>query len=171
VVVSVVVSVGLTVLDLTMKQMRLSTNSKESEIAFHAANASLECARYLRIFQSDDMEAGTPVPMTCFGVSAGNVTPTSIVAGHAYLYSPSGFTWGTAPTQRCSLMKVLVIVSDSAATTTVSNMKTIMPGYPDNDKYCEPGGRCTVISALGYSSTCSNVGTMGTVEREVLLEL
>ena len=48
IVVSVVISIGLVVLDLTLKQLRLSTNSKDSETAFHATNAAMECARYWR---------------------------------------------------------------------------------------------------------------------------
>ncbi len=170
VVVSVIVSVGLTVLDLTIKQVRLSTNSKESEIAFHAANAAVECARYTRVLATTTMESGSNVSMSCFGAVAETVTPTTVIPG-AYMYSPTGFTWGLSGAQRCSLMKILVIVSSSDATTTVPNMKTLMPGYPNNTKDCEPGGLCTVISAQGYSNTCGNIGTAGTVQREVLLEL
>ena len=54
IVVSVVISIGLVVLDLTLKQLRLSTNSKDSETAFHAANAAMECARYWRNEKNDD---------------------------------------------------------------------------------------------------------------------
>lgn len=169
VVVSVVVSVGLTVLELTMKQVRLSTNSKESELAFHAANAGLECARYWRVAGTVDMEAGNPIAMNCFNQPE-NVTPDLIEAG-VFTYQTE-FTWGQSAASRCSKMKTLVIVSDVSATTTVSSMETLIPGYPyGGNKDCEPGGRCTVISVQGYSSACGNIGTIGTVEREVLLEL
>lgn len=66
IVVSVVVSIGLTVLDLSIKQVRLSTNAKESEIAFHAANAGMECARYWRRAASTTVERGGAITPNCF---------------------------------------------------------------------------------------------------------
>ncbi len=50
-------------------------------------------------------------------------------------------------------------------------MPVVIPGYPDLEKECEPGGRCTVIAARGYSRACAQVTQPGTVQREVLLEL
>ena len=78
-VVSVVVSVGLVILDVTIKQLRLSTNSTDSEIAFHAANAGMECARFWRREERDTIEGdefagppaiapgGTLSSIDCFG--------------------------------------------------------------------------------------------------------
>ena len=48
VVVSVIISIGVSVLDLSVKQVRLSTNAKESEAAFHAANAAAYAANGCR---------------------------------------------------------------------------------------------------------------------------
>lgn len=174
VVVSVVVSIGLSVLDLSLKQLRLSTNSKDSETAFHATNAGLECARYWRTIESVDMEAGVSISPSCFGVSLGTVsaTPVSVSgAGSASVYNMQT-TWGLTGSQRCSDMRTLVIVSDPTATTTVASMQTLVPGYPYGaTKECEPGARCTVISVRGYSRECGSITVSGTVQREVLLEL
>lgn len=170
IVVSVVVSIGLTVLDLTLKQLRLSTNSKDSESAFHAANAGLECARYWREIASSTMETGGNITPSCFGVSAGTVSAsTAGLPADAFLYNMQ-IDWTGTP--RCSQMSTLVIKSGLSATTTVNNMTTLMPGYPDgNTKECSPGARCTVVSIRGYSRGCSQVTVPGTVQREVLLEL
>jgi Tfp pilus assembly protein PilX len=68
-VVGVVISVGLSILDLSIKQVRLASNATESEKAFHAANAGIECARYWRRVLSMQIEDGmtlSPSP-TCFG--------------------------------------------------------------------------------------------------------
>lgn len=175
VVVSVVVSIGLSVLDLSLKQLRLSTNSKDSETAFHATNAGLECARYWRSAQSSTMEAGDPISPSCFSGSAmGTVNDSGATvsgAGDAFVYEMET-TWGPAGAQRCSQMTTLVIVSDPTATTTVTDMQDIVPGYPYGaTKDCEPGARCTVISSRGYSRICGSVNLSGTVQREVLLEL
>ena len=67
---------------------------------------------------------------------------------------------------------MLVINASAGATSTVNALGTIMPGYPYGaSKACEPGGRCTVLSARGYSKACSDIGLTGIVQREVLLEL
>jgi Tfp pilus assembly protein PilX len=171
IVVSVVVSIGLTVLDLTLKQVRLSTNSKESETAFHAANAGLECARYWRAEESDVMEAGGDINPACFGDTNLNPSVTTISGINAHVYELTA-DWGDIAAPRCSEMTLVVISSDLLATTTVSGMETRVPGYPYGDtKDCEPGGRCTVISVRGYSRGCNDTDVRGTVQREVLLEL
>lgn len=172
IVVSVVVSVGLTILELSLKQVRLSTNSRDSEIAFHAANAGLECARYWRVASENQFESGTPVAPSCFGNSFGTVNATTIPAsggGTAYMYEFSS-TWGTP--NRCSSMTILTINSNSTDTTVVSNMTSVIPGYlTAPTKECGPSGRCTIIAVKGYSRSCNDLNLAGTIEREVLLEL
>lgn len=180
IVVSVVVSIGLAVLDLTLKQLRLSTNSKDSETAFHAANAAMECARYWRNTSSSTFSAGDNLPIVgCFGIEIGSVTADSVGVnrfGQARKYSftnngVEGITWGKEKIQRCSQIDILVLNSVVGATTTVERMSDVIPGYPKSEKECEPDGRCTVIAARGYSRACNQVALPGTVQREVLLEL
>lgn len=179
IVVSVVISVGLTILELTLKQVRLSTNSKESEMAFHAANAGLECAQF---WQADDANSATPEMETggiispeCFGFSVGGISGTdastivgvSVSNATAYQYVFQ-VPWGT----RCSKINIIAINSVLSATGTVSGMETLIPGYAyGNTKECESGARCSVMSVQGYSRACSEIGSSGTVQREVLLEL
>lgn len=173
IVVSVVVSIGLTVLELSLKQIRLSTNSRDSETAFHATNAGLECARYWRIAASTTIEAGGNFTPQCFGVSAGSVSPTvvSISAGTSHLYE-FNVPWGDVTAPRCSRIGILTMNSPITATAQVSTMTTIFPGYPYGaTKTCNEGGRCTVISVRGYSRTCNDITQSGTIERQVLLEL
>lgn len=182
IVVSVVISIGLSVLDLTLKQVRLSTNSKDSEIVFHATNAGLECARYWLSRDSNgdgavDIESGTNISPTCFGVSSNpnpviKTLPAATGGGVANKYVMD-FTWGTA-LDRCSKVTILTLVSNSSATTTVNSMTTVIPGYPTvplNKKECGPGGRCSVLSIQGFNRACSNLNLPGTLQREVLLQL
>jgi len=180
IVVSVVVSIGLAVLDLTLKQLRLSTNSKDSETAFHAANAAMECARYWRNTSSSTFSVGGDLlRVECFGIEIGLVTANLVRVnsfGQAHKYSfmtgsVEGITWGRGSTQRCSQIDILVLNSDIDGTTTVEGMSGYIPGYPEPEKECEPDGRCTVIAARGYSRACNQVALPGTVQREVLLEL
>jgi Tfp pilus assembly protein PilX len=173
VVVTVVISIGVSVLDLSTKQIRLTTNAKDSEVAFHAANAGMECARYVRRDRAWDMERGNAIVPTCFGVSASSNTYTEISAGvtgdgevfkYDYSFSWSGDT-------RCSQITTLVASSTAlGAGLSISNMPTLIPGYPLSTKTCAAGERCAVISVRGYNRPCSAISNYGTVEREVLLQ-
>ena len=175
IVVGVVISIGLSVLDLTIKQVNLSTNAKESELAFHAANAGIECARYWRRASSSEMEIGDPISPVCFGVTPDTNTiddtaPAFIGEGETFLYTYE-FTWGgTEP--RCT--QINTVVSSSSALSigvTTTNMTALIPGYPDgNEKFCEAGARCSTISVRGYNRPCSTATGYGVVQREVLLQ-
>jgi hypothetical protein len=173
IVVGVVLSIGLAVLDLSIKQVELSTNAKQSEIAFHASNAGLECARYWRRVSEIEMRAGDPISPECFGVTVNNVSPRVIITDKkAYQYEYN-FTWGSGSDQRCTKINTLVMFVDVDETrVTVDDMQDppLFPGFPEETKSCEPGGRCTVISVKGYNRPCVNIGNYGTFEREVLLQ-
>ena len=172
IVVTVVISIGLSVLDLSIKQIRLSTNARDSEIAFHAANAGMECARFWRRSGSDEMETGQSFPISCF---SNTVTPTPVEVmntadGEVYRYDYA-LSWGEfAP--RCSQITTLVASSSVLGSgLVIPNMTTLVPGYPGgNTKTCEAGERCTVISVRGYNKACASVSQYGTVQREVLLQ-
>ena len=60
-VLSVVLSVTLAIVELTLQQLALSVDSRDSEVAFHAANAGLECARYTRRNASTTFEGGSGI--------------------------------------------------------------------------------------------------------------
>ncbi len=175
IVVGVVISIGLSVLDLTIKQVRLSTNAKESELAFHAANAGMECARYWRRASSSQMEVGDPISPECFNTSPDTNTidatvPTYVGDGESFLYSYE-FTWGGA-SPRCTQINTVVASSSAIGVgVTTTNMTALIPGYPNGtDKFCEPGARCSTISVRGYNRPCNTATGYGVVQREVLLQ-
>jgi type II secretory pathway pseudopilin PulG len=183
IVVGVVLSVGMGILDLSLKQVKLSTNAKESEIAFHAANAGMECARYWRRKEASKMEGGNATNLiSCFSAPPINVNPNiapSVIPsidplvndGDAFLYEYD-FTWG-ADSDRCTKVTTLVMVADPAGTDIkINNMLILFPTYPDSTgvSTCESGSRCTTISVRGYNKPCTNTSGYGTVEREVLIQ-
>ena len=174
IVVSVLLSIGLSVVELSIKQVQLSTNARDSEIAFHAANAGMECSRYLRRSQSDSMEIGADISPTCFSVSAGNTSPSTLLSnsdGEVFLYDYE-FTWGTTPFIRCTQVTTMVASSTlPGAGVTITNIPNSIPGYSNGtSRFCEAGTRCTIISVRGYNQPCTGVSSYGTVQREVLLE-
>jgi len=177
-VISVVITAVLSILDVTIKQVRLAASAKDSESAFHAANAGLECARFWRRVSATQMESPTTgsFNVRCFSNAARSTTrvavPATGGAGFANIYEYE-LPWGTSPDLRCSRVSTVVIVSDPTNSTTVTSadLKAEIPGYPGTaNKVCPPSGICTVISVRGYNRTCTSVGSPGTIEREVLLE-
>jgi len=195
IVVSVVVSIGLVLLDVTTKQLRLSSNSTDSELAFHAANAGMECARYIRrearaAIEGDEFATPLVNPGgsisgigSCFGTSVvatvGSVVVDNLNDGDAFLYQYE-FEWGTE-SDRCSEVDMVVAAADifntptipgNGVTITNTNMRAAIPGYPrGQDLVCPPGSFCTAISVKGYNRSCASKDSFGTVQREVLLEL
>lgn len=180
-VLSVIVAVTLAIVELSLKQLKLSVDSTDSEIAFHAANAGLECARYTRRKESDNFEAGTNVMFDCFGSSA-TVLKQATLGGIVTNPNPApvyrykrDIDWGTAPNQRCTSMDIISIVADSEITIggpLGQSLKIFITGYDEADtKTCKAGERCTIMSVIGYSSACNATSSPGVLKREILLEL
>ncbi|MEZ4195380.1 MAG: pilus assembly PilX N-terminal domain-containing protein [Candidatus Paceibacterota bacterium] len=177
IVVSVVITIGLTILDLTIKQLKLSTNSKDSENAFHATNAGIECARYWRLKEKDAFEAVPPDPdgvsIECFDANAVTTEVSEELSVGVYKHDFE-LTWGSG-SDRCSKVSMITFSSNTTdPATSLTNIQSYLPSYPNNTKTCDPGGRCTIISVQGYNKPCPGSGEefpIGTIQREVLLEL
>ncbi|MBY0538637.1 hypothetical protein K2P47_04555 [Patescibacteria group bacterium] len=180
-VLSVVVAVTLAIVELSLKQLKLSVDSTDSEIAFHAANAGLECARYVRRVRSSDFERGNNVSINCFGIT-NSVSPESSLGFATSGVGPNGavyryqhdIEWGTAPATRCTSMDIIVIVATSTVTiggSGAATLRTRINGYESDEKVCSAGESCTIMSVVGYSSACSAIANPGVLKREILLEL
>ena len=187
--IGVVLSVMLTIVELTLKQLSLSVDSTGSEIAFHTANAGLECARYSRRSDANAYET-TPFNTMRFPCFGKNTTPSvttvdpatnSVAAlapsntGTVRRYQAS-IDWGGA-TPRCSDINMVTMVMNINASGNgiigaagVNTLKNIFPNYGFDTKTCEPGGRCTIVAVTGYNSTCTNKDNPDTLRREILLE-
>jgi hypothetical protein len=182
IIVSVVISIGLSILDVTIKQVRLTTNSTDSEIAFHAANAGMECARYWRRDKKVEIEGDPAVPtasgqaisdITCFGETVDNYADTSLGgAGGELLHYSFEFDWGGGGS--CSEIDMVVALADysgAGMTVTSATMRGLVPGYPSGEVFdCPASSVCTVVSTKGYNRSCAQKSSYGTVQREVLLE-
>ena len=180
IIIGVVQAIALTVLSLSIKQVNLSADTRDSESAFHAANAGLECIRYWRRAESETYTTGGNQQISCFDesvppsvrqtwtVSNENVSGNGVV--HLYEYEIS---WGTTDTPRCSIMRFFLMnAAIDGSGVTLSNIQdpALIPGAPINEKLCEPGGRCTLFSSQGFSRSCENIDQLGTIQREIFLE-
>ncbi len=184
IVISVVLSVTMASLNLSIKQVRLSTDTRDSEVAFQAANAGLECIRFWSRQAADAFEQGDGVEIQCFG--SGSSSPETVDRieegddGSAFLYEYQ-LSWGDSGFgERCSQMRFVVMNADIEGDgLSISNavMRDSLPGYPvlDEPTQCETGGRCTIFSSQGYSTSCPPSGIdgafpLGTIQREILVE-
>jgi hypothetical protein len=187
-VVSVVIPVTLVILEVTTKQVRLAGNARDSEVAFHAASAGLECAQRLRreVGVAIRLEETTS-PATIPGVSCFGAAPTDFVyqpfqnqPAHGHVnHFVTQFTWGVAPQQRCTRIDMIVMVSEVTQNTVVNDddIRQLIQTYPlrqTTQTTCPQGGVCTIISSRGYNRACpanfSDILPSGSTQREVLLE-
>jgi len=180
IVVSVVITITLSIIDVTIKQTRLTGSASDSEVAFHAANAGIECAQYERRVKAAEMEGGAEnITFACFGLVASatingesiDVSPSPGSAAYHYAYE---VTWGTGAQQKCTQIDTVVIVAGTETTTVAGDeLLTIMPRYPNSERSCSSGGVCTIIASRGYNRSCPSGNASfspGTIQREVLLE-
>ncbi len=176
-VVAVVVSITVSVIELSVKQLNLSVTAKDSEVAFHAANAGMECARYVRRMATVLIEDGNTnsFDFDCFNqrqtLERQNHGLTKS-GGDGELYRYRGqASWATG--DRCSVIDFVTMIVPETETSDmqVSGLHALYPGYPSGDiKRCSPSSVCTVAEVVGYNKSCSNITSIGTVRREILLE-
>ncbi len=180
-VIGVIVAVTLAIVELSLKQLELSVDSRDSEVAFHAANAGMECAQRARRISSSTIEAGNDFTVECFETSAvaGSRDDVHIRSGasngevHRHV---ALLDWDSGTEARCSEINMISIMADTGAIVIGSNsdnadsLQRLIPNYPAHSKSCAAGARCTIASVSGYSSTCAQRNGVGTLKREILLE-
>lgn len=174
--VGVIVAVTASIIELSIKQVQLSVSARDSEVAFQAANAGMECARYVRRTASSSFESVSP-PANINGRCFGNAirfadTASGITAPNntSVNYYTEDVSWGG----RCSDMKILILINDRPSADmniSAANIRNLFPNYTGGAKTCAAGARCTIASVSGTNKpSCATTGSLDTVRREILLE-
>ena len=158
---SIVLSIGLSMLHITLKQLALGTTTKSSEIAFQVASAGMECLRYIRNDQSSEMYAGNDVAVECLGgqPSMSNTGDTGPNPQHT-IYRDATMDWNGS----CIDIEMhLLNASGGAITYTFGTVGT---------KTCGAGDVCTFGFVRGSNRSCGSVaaGSIFTVQRELTVE-
>lgn len=146
--VSIVLAIGISILNITLKEYQLSGLSRDSEIAFYAADAGLECALYW----DTGVEPPTFDPLntasravTCMG-SGPTIQPDGAYPEQYDLE----YSWGTP--SLCARVRVIKF------------QNTL--NYNGATYTCVAGFSCTIIESRGYNRGCTSVATdPRTVER------
>ncbi len=156
---SVLLAVSGSLLNITLKQYQFASIGLASEMAFQAANAGLECMLFHDFdgypatgkFNIDEVAP----TIDCMGDSdseSGNIS-----TGVPYTYQ---FDWGTPAV--CSDITIYKFYDASVAQDMTSAM--------GRSSMCPPGVTCTIIRARGYNSACPAGGSSfapRTIEREI----
>lgn len=136
---ALVLSIGLSIANITLKQIKISSLGRESQIAFYAADSGSECVLYYDLIESafatssNSNIAALPATISCFSQD-----PTVD-------FDPSD------PNQADDYNATSTIVfssgSDICAKVQIGKYDTDMDGYSDK----------TLILSRGYN-TCTNNG-------------
>jgi Tfp pilus assembly protein PilX len=166
----VILTIGLTILNSSLKQFVLSEVALESERAFHAAYAGVECAQFWNV--DDVWDVGAPNRnIRCVEQAVATTDAVVTNTHNADEIKNVQFTWTNAdsysaasPTaytyEMCTDITVYKYY-DAGATT---NMTMLPAGF---NQVCAIGVECTVVVARGYNQPCANINNIRTVEREI----
>lgn len=149
---SVILAVGMSIATITMKQYMFAGLGRESEIAFYAADAGMECALYWDTSTAGGAKysVGTNLSDTdssCMGTTFEMDSTHDPIQSGREVYT--SISWGTSPSV-CARIGVTKYVGP-----------VLLPGGAT----CPAGATCTRVESRGYNRACSELDNPRTVER------
>jgi hypothetical protein len=147
---SVVLAVGLSMLNITLKQYIFSGIGRESEIAFYAADAGIECALYFDTSSVAGLfDLTSPGGnFTCMGVTEN--APAGGTSGTAKEFE---FEWSTSGQTVCTKIGITKYF-DAGSSIDMGTWGT-----------CDAGATCTQVESRGYNRGCGELSSPRVVER------
>ena len=168
---TVAFSVGLSLLDIALRQLSLSNINKDSEAAFHAAHAGIEC---IRLIDTDGAppEFNSPSnthynPTTgCMGDTAVNTGATNndVYGEGLKAEYHSDYDWAGL----CTSVSVYKYYEASGADSDNRGPTRENEVSDLRNPLCPEDSTCTIIKSRGYSDICANINLPDTIEREVV---
>ncbi len=160
---TVLLGVSGALLNVVLRQYKLSGIAQISEMAFQAANAGMECVLYHDFLYYNsgtsifDVGEDQVTGLTCFsGSDAAAVTGRNIASGEEQSFE---FTWGDPLV--CTKISVYKFFDSS----TIVSMASVVGKTRD----CPAGSVCTVIKSRGYNTDCNLIkNNPRVVERELI---
>lgn len=158
-VVSVTLAIGLTLLNITVTQQKLSVTARDSERAFHAAQTGLDCATIAR--NDNEWVTNTPdeVEFACVEERQ-TASVSSVNSDRTHIYEQT-FDWSDNGNDFCTEVELYVLDATGGEYTHTFQGKGI------DDKECPAGSICTVIFSRGYNTSCNNFDSDRIVQREL----
>lgn len=165
----IILAIGLTLLSISLKQFKISGLAENSEKAFHAANAGVECARYWDLSSEnggkfDVVDNDSQVTIQCLGKDrpAGGASSGNEQRIQEITWSNEGSSGDN--TELCTDVSIWKFYSEDGDED-MGNGETGLP----SGTVCPEGVECTVIRSRGYNRACNDLGSLKTVERELFV--
>lgn len=159
---TVLLGVSASMLNITLKQFQFASIGLASEMAFQAANAGMECA-LMHDYEGYPPTLSSPGKFDIGQASANIVcmtvsnTPAVSNTGAYDVRRDYEFTWGNPSVcSRVSIYKFFDPVNSVDMTSALRRTGS-----------CAAGVSCTVIQARGYNVACVSISTPRTIEREL----
>lgn len=129
---SLLLSIGVAILDLALKQFSLSSTGKNSQVAFYAADNGLECGLFwdrnasgvsaASVFATSSQSGNQTGAVNCDGViSTSTVTADATDATSTFWIYYSNTTHSSAP---CAYVQVIKTGSSTSATTEATTVNS-----------------------------------------------
>jgi Tfp pilus assembly protein PilX len=164
---SVALAIGLSLLDITIKQLTLSSTTRESEIAFQTAAAGMNCLQYARNQQPTVSQANNSTfQIDCLGKT---ITFTDSAPGNTVQQQYSGqVDWTVDPTAG----KNVCIEYDMIVVDATGGQQTYTLSSTGQTKTCQSGDICTYALSRGHNLDCATVSgaSVFAVQRELTAE-
>jgi len=156
IVLSIVIAVTLSLVELSMKKLQLAVDTRDSERVFHAATAAMECGMYLRNRNPDSFidwtsGAGSAPRLTCFNQNRAPTSPAARSGSDAtgyysrFNYNVPNVDIGGTPTYLYVEVHILNAQSIAGANMTRSDISSL------GTVTCLQGSICTVVIARAYN--------------------
>lgn len=166
IVVSVVLAIGLTILNVTLKQYTLSVTGRESEIAFHVANSMVECFQYQRFATPEGYTSPGRPPLSCESFANQTLSPgeydnvmVNFGGGHVHHFF---YRFESNSANTCGEVSAYVLEPTNGD---IDNFPFDKEGLETVD--CEQGYTCTVVYGRGFNRACNDLDSLRTVQREM----
>ncbi len=162
---AVVLSIGLALLSVMLKQLNLTNSTLGSEEAFQVAVAGMECLQYLRNTQPDAfVNDGQTVAIDCFDLSGASMTDSNGTSEQQeFTYQFDWDTDGSGTRLRCVSFESYVFDASSGDMSVHVGFRGTLD--------CEDGNICTYAFVQGYNKACGNInGNSQAVTRELSAE-
>lgn len=166
---SVVLAIGLVLVNVTLKQLSLSTSARESETAFHMASAGLECARYYRGQESSQapLASGSTALMPCLG----NDNPSTPSDNSSQLSDPTArwyvYDFAFEAEEEYAGFDGHYVEVTMHVVFTGANTENPDYGGAIGVKECQANSACTAIFARGYNRPQADLDSIYAVQREL----
>ena len=160
---SILLAISTSLLNITLKQYQLSGIALASEMAFQSASAGMECALY-NDFINNEFQIDTPRDSaTCFdSISTNDIAVDTNGNGTANSGEEQRFQFSWGSPVKCTDISVYKFFNAINPINVVVNGMNLRSSGP-----CPAGSVCTVIQSRGYNVACAQISSGNrVVERE-----